>query len=72
MAYLRDVGVVYSSHGHGSQEGTAWYPVFVFKMILSVGASRFIRLLWKQSRMGLDVNASCLLCEIRESSCLKA
>ena len=39
MAYLRDAGVVYSSHGHGSQEGTAFYcvesrsPIFVFEMI---------------------------------------
>ena len=33
MAYSRDAGVVYSSHGHGSEEGTAWYPVFLFEMI---------------------------------------
>ena len=33
MAYSRDAGVVYSAHGHGSQEGMTWYPIFVFEMI---------------------------------------
>ena len=33
MAYSRHAGVVYFAHGHGSQEGKAWYPIFLFEII---------------------------------------
>ena len=54
---LRKIGT-YTGESHGG--------------MVSSFAVTFVRLSWKEIRMGLDVNASCLLCEIQESSCLKA